>query len=739
MITFDYETRSYSQLVGANGVGAYKYSQDPTTEVMCAGWLFSDSPANLGHLGHWHFGTTGQDEWDATEQSPDETLEELAWRIEDGEPIEAHNAFFEQMIWEFAWLRQLPWMPLPKPDQWYCSAAKAASFALPRKLETLANVLGGVEKKDMEGHRIMLKLCKPARQTKKAPNRQWWERPEDIERNWDYNAQDVRTEHWASSQLRPLTDSERQVWLLDQRMNKRGVFCDRRLVDSALELAAAGIATMNKRCVELTNGEVPKGSSRPKLKKWVNERLLPGEEIEDTKGLTVELKLKTELPEDVAEVLSICLEVNKTSLKKYKSMDMRMSDLDCRIRDLMMYHGASTGRWAGTGIQPHNFPRGSIKDMAMACEAILTRDPEFIEIIYGSLLEHLSGSLRGALMAPEGRDLIVADYSAVEARDVFWLAGDTAGLDAFRESDAGRGPEAYCVMAEDIFGYPVDKSMPHERFIGKQTILGAGYGMGHEKWLDTCAKFGVILDEKIGRKAIDTYREIHFPVEDMWKAQEKAAISAVKARGKVFECGKVSWAVRGKFLHCKLPSGRLLSYYKPRLSTMLNIRFQVRKPNRNGTSQISMNKDPREEDDRFGKGEQAAIARAYSHCFGMCKENGWEMLKRAPYIREQSILRYYGTDAKTKKFKLQETYGGKLTENITQAVARDQLAEAMVRIDCGGVYDMILSVHDESIGEVDQGKGDLKEFEYEMAIPPAWCLDAPLVAVGWRGERYRKA
>jgi DNA polymerase len=160
---------------------------------------------------------------------------------------------------------------------------------------------------------------------------------------------------------------------------------------------------------------------------------------------------------------------------------------------------------------------------------------------------------------------------------------------------------------------------------------------------------------------------------------------------------------------------------------MLNFRFKVLKPGRE--SDLSLNQDLR-------GGEGGALRRAAFRARAICKENRWKLVDEPPKMREQTVLRFEGMG---KKWGLQETYGGKLVENITQAVARDQLAEAMVRIDAGGVYDMLLSVHDETIGEVDVGAGDLREFELEMARPPLWCPDAPLVAVGWRGVRYRKA
>ncbi len=727
MITFDFEGRAETPLTGMRSVGSYRYAVHVNTQVLCAAWLFDDDP----QPGHWHCATTGQGEWDPVEESDPEVLDELIRRIEDGEPIEAHNAFFEQMVWEFTWLRQIPWMPLPKPDQWHCSAAKAASLALPRKLEVLAEVLGVSEQKDMEGHRVMLKLCKPARKTKDNPDREWYEDPSDLLRNWLYNKQDVRTEHAVSSQLRSLSPFEREVWLMDQRMNRRGVHCDREMVDAALELAADEVVSMNERISVITGGAVPKGSSRAKFKEWANSH--DGVGLLDTKEATLSQAINKRDEDTIAEVMRIVIDVNKTSTRKYKVMLDRMDDFDDRVRDLMMYHGASTGRWAGTGLQPHSFPRGNIKDMMRACEAILGRDPEVIRFLYGSVMEHLSGSTRGALTAPEGRDLIVADYSAIEARDVFWLADDTKGLEDFRAYDAGEGPEVYCVMAESIFGYPVNKDDHFiERFVGKQSILGCGYGMGPDKYYDTCKKFKVILPMDTCRKAIDTYRDVHEPVKQEWYRQEAAAKEAVQNKGRTVKAGKVKWAVRGHFLHCQLPSGRLLSYYKPWIGTMLNFRFKIMKSPELESS-VSINQDPR-------YGEAKAFVNARLRAETICKEADWELVvTERPRIREQSVLRFWGVNSKTKKWERKETYGGMLVENIVQAIARDQLAEAMVRIDLGEVYDMLMSVHDEAVAEVDEGAGDLREFEHEMAIPPVWCLDAPLIAVGWRGKRYRKA
>jgi DNA polymerase len=328
---------------------------------------------------------------------------------------------------------------------------------------------------------------------------------------------------------------------------------------------------------------------------------------------------------------------------------------------------------------------------------------------------------------------MVADYAAIEARDVFWLAEDEDGLDDFRASDAGEGPEVYCVMAEQIFGHEVNADdHPTERFVGKQSILGCGFGMGWEKYMDTCRKFGVSLDEKTCRLAIDTYRDVHGPVKQMWYDQEAAAKAAVMDPGVAVKCGKVLWSVRGIFLHCRLPGGRLLSYCRPRLSSVFNFRFHVLKDDGARASTLSVNAGGPM------MGEARSYMKARYRAQKICDGADWELLDKRPSVREQTVLKYEGIDSKTKKWTEQETYGGKLVENITQATARDQIAEAMLRADDGGLYDVLLSVHDELICEVDKGRGDLREFEAIMAENPVWSPDVPLVAKGWRGERYRK-
>jgi DNA polymerase len=723
-ITFDYETRGY---VNLKKCGSWAYTRDPRTQVMCMSWIFDD---DVDDVGLWHRAFTGQGEWDPIEESP--FPDELVRRIADGEPIEAHAAQFERFTTENVMRREFPWFPAVREDRWSCSAAKAAMLTLPRKLEEACEVLGLREQKDMAGHNLMKKLSKPARPVKSNPFREWYEDPGELSRLFEYNRQDVRAEHCLSSSLRDLSLREVRIFQMDAEMNRRGVRVDRDMIEAALEVAEKVKDGLNSELRAITDGSVPRGSSREGVKSWLAGR---GMVLENTQGPTLDAATKREdLDEDVRRVVHICREVNRTSNAKYEKLLNYMDDEDDCVRGTMLYCGASrTTRWSGSGPQFHNFPRGGIKDIETAAEAIKTRDPEWIQFLFGNPMDHLSQAARGTIVPREGKELYVADYSAIEARDVFWVNDDEKGLDDFRASDSGEGAEIYCKMAEVIFAKPVNKGKhPEERFVGKQSILGSGFGMGWEKFSDTCARYGRNLPERLCKQAISAYRDRYRGVVDGWGIQEQAAVEAVRSPGAIIPAGKVQWAVRGQFLHCKLPSGGLLSYMRPMLVTMLNVRVPVDKGTRR--SHISVNVPAR-------LGEARAVAQAYRRAAAVCKEAvTWSIIPDGrPLIREQSVLTYLGTEGKSRKWRRLETYGGKLMENIVQKIAREQMADAMVRADDHGVYDVLLSVHDELISEADELLGDLDEYNELMATPSDWCRDCPVAVEGWKGKRYKKA
>lgn len=658
-VTLDFETRSR---VDIKERGGWVYSEDQSTEPMCLAYTLGED--DEPRLWHPEYPAAGLE---ATGRPID-----LFEAIKAGAELEAHNAFFERSIWKNVMVRRWGW-PAVDERQWRCSAAKASSFALPRALDEACEALGLPFTKDPLGKRVMLKLSRPRKPTKSDPDSAWHEGLEDLQRLFSYCKQDVRAERSLSRALRDLPEHELAIWQMDQRMNERGVYCDREGVEAALSIISEITERLTEELRELTGGVLEKPTQRARIKEWMNEH---GVDMEDTQGSTIDRYLGYDTVVGTPRrVLTILRQIGRTSTAKYLAMRERMSDVDDRIRDTMMYHGASTGRWAGKGIQPHNFPRGGIKDMEGAWEDIKRRDPRLLELLWDDPMELLSHATRGALLAPPGRDLVVADYAAIEARVLFWLAGEEEALRILRS-----GEDIYCDLAKEIYRRPINKKdHPRERQLGKIGILGLGYQMGAPKFVDTAAANGVVIDETFAKTVVDAYRAKYPKVPELWRDYNDAAMEAVRAGGRVIHSGRVQWAMRGRFLHCRLPSGRLLSYYNPRIRD-----------------------------------------------------------KKTPWGEMRPALTYMGVDPYTKQWARIDTYGGKLVENVDQATARDLMAEAMLRADQGGLYDVTMSVHDELVAEVDEGRGDVKDFERLMSHLPPWAHGCPVAAEGWRGKRYRK-
>ncbi|RUQ78583.1 hypothetical protein ELZ19_06900 [Brucella abortus] len=736
LATIDFETRSACDL---KKHGGWEYSKHPTTEAMCLAYMLpGDERPRLWHMAH-------PQHLIAESEAP---LELFAFILAGG-LVEAHNAFFERAIWKNVMVARHGWPEMPH-RQWRCSASKASAASLPRALEDAAKVMNlGVEK-DLVGWRLMLKMSKP-RKPRKAEREAWqaehgdepmpllWHEDEDdIYRLWSYCRQDVVTEHAFSSSVRDLSEYETEVWLMDQALNERGVRIDRALADMCLDLAARARKKLNQELEQITG--ISSGTKRQAVKDWLVEH--EGVELPDTAAETLEWYIEREpISGRARRVCEIVKEVNRTSTRKYQKMLYCMGD-DDRVRDILMYHGAGTGRWSGKGIQVQNLPKGDLDDMDEACEDILTGDLDWCEAMYGDVMNLLSSASRGAIVSAEGRDFIVADYSAIEARCVLWEAEAQPALDVFR-----RGEDIYCDMATGIYGYKVDKKVhKKERQFGKQAILGLGYGMGFLTFLLTCRKYKIYFSRAdvlriLGREkmdkyeawvrsylcldapdprdlsaeetkrlankrrqaakarrrltdaredprkivhelalmkyTVDVYRSRYPEVKQMWTDQEEAAIKAVRDGGRV-RCGKVTWFVEDDFLYCELPSGRLLSYRSPEVK-------QVR--------------------------------------------TSWGEMK--PGLRYMSV-------GLNNKWERTYTYGGKLVENITQAVARDIMANAMLLAYQGDTYDTVMTVHDELVCEVDEDKGDLREFEALMSDIPAWAAGCPIVAEAERYKRYRK-
>lgn len=725
--TIDYESRSAADI---NKVGSWKYSLDPSTEILCLVYRLPYWPEGRTALWHPAFPDLNLAECALCTQEERDALPELFTWVNEGHLIEAHNAFFERGIWLNIQVPQFGWPAIPA-HQWRCSAAKAAACALPRKLEMAGLALRLKIQKDLDGHKVMLKMSKPRKPRKKEveawkkvhgrkPMPKLWHRDLGLlQRLFAYCRQDVLAEELLSHSIPDLSPDEVQMYLLDQTINQRGFQLDPLAVSSALRLIAAEVKLLNAELTKLTNGQVEKATQRARMIKWFGAQ---GLTLINTQKATLDSLLSEEDPTTLTmsskarRGLELVRTLGRSSTAKYETMRQQGCS-DWRVRGGLLYHGATTGRWSGKGVQPHNFVKGGIKNMEEAWDLIKTEDRQAImhyvadakdhpTVTMGEVMKMLAEALRGAIISSPGMNLYVADFASIEARVLLWLAKDESGLEIFRKRQ-----DIYMDMATSTYGYPVTdkKKQADERALGKVAILGLGYQMGAGKFVDTAWTMGKIrlpedlpcdiceyesrhhrdMDddhayvhvgtEMSAVRVVDAYRAKYHKVVAMWKAQEAAAMSAVARPGVTVREGRMSWKVEGIFLFCTLPSGRRLSYPYPQLK-----------------------------------------------------------MKHTPWGTEQIGLTFMGVNPNTHQWERLTTYGGMIVENQTQAVARDLMAVGMMRAERTGVYEIILSVHDELIAEAHPAWADVQEFERLMAKTPPWAKGCPVEAEGWTGKRYKK-
>jgi DNA polymerase len=488
--------------------------------------------------------------------------------------------------------------------------------------------------------------------------------------------------------LRSLSSTERKVLFLDAVVNDRGIALDRKAAELAQKIADEWRARLSREICVLTHDAVTSPSQTGKLRQWLFEQGFPVPNID---GQQLQSLLKMDLPPEVRRVVEIRAEAAKTSVSKLATLLARCSP-DGRLRDNLTYHGASTGRWTASGAQLHNLPRPAtlaelgpnpIEASRVIADIADGHDADLIDIIWGPPLSVISQCLRGMLVASEGHELFVADFNAIEARVLAWLAGQDDLVELFRT-----GGDPYRALASVIYNVNADDIAKNsrERQVGKQSVLGAGYQMGWRKFQASLAQKGIVIDDELARHTIKTYRAKNDAIRQFWRDLEQAALSAVGNPGKICEAGahRVKFVVRDNILWMRLPSGRRLAYCNPHL-----------------------------------------CERAFEY-----EDDDGEIV-----IGTKTVVAYWAQDAK-KVWSLRYGYGGLWCENAVQATARDLLAEAMLRLEESG-YRIVLTVHDEIVAEVPAGAGDVGEFETIMAMAPGWAEGCPIKAEGWRGTRYR--
>lgn len=650
-IVCDYETRSELNVAKVGGV---TYAMHPSTEIICLGFAIGDDEPEL-----W---TPGLD-------FPSHLADAL---MSPAVRIVAHNALFEYNITKWVLTNSWKWARRIPINRYSCTAAKAAACALPRNLEGAALAMKLPVKKNMDGRRLMQKHMKPRpKWVKTGEGPKWYE--DEFER-WaihDYCLTDVIVERYLDKALPELSPFEREVWLINQEMNLRGVQIDTESARHIVKLTTEYTGKLQERVGEITGGEIDSILQRDKVLVWLKGQ---GLTLKDLRADTVAkvLACTDGVPDQAREVLTIRQAVSKTSNKKYTAM-LNRAGHDGRVCDLALYHGASTGREAGRGLQVHNLPRGKIKNTNLAIDIINgCETAEDVELFYKKPMDAFSSCVRGMITASFGLELAVADFNAIEARTVNWIADNQETLNDFI---AGRDP--YKKEASRIFKKAVDKINDDERFIGKQCVLGCGYGMGWEKFISTCEMLGKPgVTPALAKLAVSSYREHNQKVVQAWSNIERVAIRAVKEKGKKFSINKTTWYVENGFLWCVLPSGRRLAFRNPSLRN-----------------------------------------------------------EKTPWGEFRPKLYHWRTHPKTKKWVEYGTYGGSLVESICQATARDITVNGIRNAKDAG-YHYLFQVHDEIICE--RKLVDVDEYIKLLTTLPTWAKGLPVKAGGWKGFRYRK-
>ncbi|MNB88935.1 DNA polymerase I [compost metagenome] len=647
-LSIDIETFSSIDIKKA---GLYRYVQSPDFQILLFAYSWDAGPVQIVDLAQG-------------EQVPSEVIQALS----DPNVIKhAYNAAFE-------WYSLSKFWPTPL-DQWCCTMVHGLYCGYPSGLGKVGEALGlPQDKKKMGvGGSLIRTFCVPTKPSKKNGQRTRTlphHEPEKWQTFKQYCINDVVAEMEILRRLSPfpVPDLEWQLWQLDQRINARGIACDLQLVEGALAVDEQITAELTTEAVQLSGLDNPK--SVQQLKKWLAEEI--GEEVEDLRKDTVSGLIDTVEPGKAKRVLEIRRELSKTSTKKYVAMQTVACE-DGRVRGLLQFYGANrTGRWAGRLVQVHNLPKNKMETLEYARLLVRDRRVDMLKFVYGNVPDTLSQLIRTAFIAPTGKKLLVADFSAIEARVIAWLADERWRLDVF----ATHG-KIYEASASAMFGVPLEDVDKDLRQKGKVAELALGY-QGAAGALIAMGALDMGLQEEELPEIVLRWRNANRRICDLWFAFERAAVEVMETgmpvgvRGIVF--ARESHHGNGlDFFTIQLPSGRKLYYVEPRLAQ-----------------------------NDFGK----------------------------------AALHYMGPDQKTGKWALISTYGGKLVENVVQAIARDCLAVTLLRAEQAG-YDTVLHVHDELGIESDRPE-ELDKVLALMAEPITWAPGLPLKGAGFVTDFYMK-
>lgn len=652
-LSIDIETKSS---VDIGKAGLYRYAQSDDFEILLFAYRYGNEDVQIIDLAQG-------------EKIPDKIVKDLR----NPQIVKhAYNAAFEWYCLNIAGYKT----PL---CQWKCTMIHGLYCGYTAGLDATGKAIGLPQdkRKLATGKALIRYFCVPCKPTKNN-GRRTWNLPKHAPEKWElfkeYCKQDVVTESAILKRLEafPVPEEEEKLWQMDIRMNAFGVKVDTALISGALQINDHSTELLENEARAITGLQNPNSSVQ--LLDWVHNK---GVEMDNLQKVTVTEKLSNDLPNDVRRALEIRQQLGKTSIKKYVAMDTAKGK-DDRVRGLTQYYGANrTGRWAGRLVQMQNLPRNCIKTLDYARKLVKDRNYGGIKLLYGNVPDTLSQLIRTAFIPSEGNKFVVADFSAIEARVIAWLAGETWVNEVF----ATHG-KIYEATASQMFHVPIEKIAKGNpeyalRQKGKVATLALGY-QGGANALIAMGALNMGLSEEELPDIVQRWRNANPRIRDLWYAVEEAALLVMQTAqpqaiyNLIFNLE--SDIVYGQnFLTVQLPSGRKLYYPRPFLK-----------------------------ENQFGK----------------------------------LAIHYYTVGQQTRKWEVTSTYGGKMTENIVQAIARDCLAETLRRIDAKGLQ-VVFHVHDEVIidAPMETTVGEICDL---MAEPIPWAPGLILKGAGFESNYYMK-
>jgi len=679
--------------------GAHRYAEDPSTEVLLFGYAVDEQPARV---------------WDVT--AAPEMPEDLKLALAEVTAGRAKSVWHNGMNFDSVVLDYLGIVSL-KPEDVIDTMVIAYEHGLPGSLADLSSIyrLDEDHAKDLDGKRLVQLFCKPRPEHVKLRRATRETNPDDWARFVNYCRLDVEAER-ALFKLLPkfnISRKERELQALDARINRRGMLMDMELARAALRYAEAEKARLRAKTSELTNGALDNAVRTEALRAYLNDRF--GMKLESLQKSEVEKLIAAEgIPEEMKEILRLRLTSAKAAVRKFKAI-VDCTNKDGRLRGTLQFRGAMrTGRFSGRLFQPQNLSRPTIKSWQEIEGVIELAKQGTLEWLYPDVFDALTNCLRGEIIVPPGRKMVVADYSNIEGRTLAWLAREDWKITAFEAFDRGEGADLYKLTYSKAFNVPVEGVTKAQRQMGKVLELAMGYGGGAGAFVTFAKGYGIdlhamaddvmpVVPQDVAEKSASTWewakenkrtggldRQVFIAcdsVKRMWRnanphivrfwfEAEDACVTAIHEGRRVTFCnGRLAAERRGNWLTIQLPSGRCICYPSPKAGEL-------------------------------GEGTGGFV--------------------------------YYGVNQFTRKWEKIGTYAGKIVENITQATAADILCEALPRLEAAG-YLPILTIHDEVLTEAPDAEAyNHKAMESLMCELPKWAAGLPLAAAGFEGCRYRK-